>query len=169
MQNIKFPLTLSTHFYDMDDSIPDMLNSLRVQNISLDISTRMEPIDDPNEFEDTQRAFYTFNSAMDLREFLNYSIYYITCITTAHGADGDYFDNIPQFLDEYYELLEQLRELYHKIPKNSWDNESLKNSITLCIEFMNNLIANHQDTDEDSSNINNWFSATFKAIPSITK
>ena len=73
MQNIKFPLTLSTHFYDMDDSIPDMLNSLRVQNISLDISTRMEPINDPNEFEDTQRAFYTFNSAMDLREFLNYS------------------------------------------------------------------------------------------------
>lgn len=169
MQNIKFPLTLSTKFYDMDNSIPDMLDSLKIKNISLNISIRMEPINDPNEFEDTQRAFYTFNSARDLREFLNYSIYYITCITTAHGADDDYFDNIPQFLDEYYELLKQLKELYPNIPQESWDDESLKNSITLCIEFFNNLIANHQDPNEDCDNINYWFSASFPAIPSITK
>ena len=169
MQNIQFPLTLSTYFYDMENSIPDMLNSSRVQNISLNISTRMEPIDDPDEFEDARVAFYTFNSARDLREFLNYSIYYITCITTAHGADDDYFDNIPMFFEEYYRLLEQLRELYPSIPQESWDDESLKNSITLCIEFLNNLIANHQDTNEDCDNINYWFGSEFKAIPSSGK
>jgi len=169
MQNIKFPLTLSTRFYDMEHSISDMLNSLQAKNIYLNISTRMEPLDDSDEFEDTQKAFYTFNSAFDLREFLNYSIYYITCITTAHGADDDYFDQIPMFLEEYYWLLEQLRELYPNIPQESWDDESLKNSITFCIEFFNNLIANHQDTEEACDNINYWFSSGFKAIPPITQ
>lgn len=165
MQTIQFPLSFTLTSYQEDYTFQNILDELPKAQITREL-IKYNPDED-----DTATEKITFNRPQDLTDFLLHSFTFIANITACHGADDDYFDYIPLFLEEYYYLLIECQKLIGErdLYEEDYYTMSLKNTITLAIEFFNLLIQNHQDTDEDCDNINYWFSATFQAIPSITE
>lgn len=160
MQLINFPLSFTLTSYQEDYTFQNILDELPKAQITRELINY-----NPDE-DDTATEEITFNRPQDLTDFLLHSFTFIAHITACHGADDDYFDYIPLFLEEYKALLIECQKLIGKrdLGEENYYTRSLKNTITLAIEFFNLLIQNHQDQDESCNNPLHWFSAEFKPI-----
>ena len=160
MQHINFPLSFTLISYQEDYTFQNILDELPKAQITLEL------INYNPEEDDTATEKITFNRPQDLTDFLLNCFTFIAGITATHGADDDYFDYIPLFLEEYYYLLIECQKLIKERDLNREDyyTRSLKNTITLAIEFFNLLIKNHQDEDESCNNPLHWFSSGLQAI-----
>lgn len=161
MQHINFPLSFTLTSYQEDYTFQNILDELPKAQITRELINY-----NPDE-DDTATEKITFNRPQDLTDFLLNSFTFIANITACHGADDDYFDYIPLFLEEYQALLLECQKLIGErdLYGENYYTMGLKNTITLAIEFFNLLIQNHQDQDESCNNPLYWFGASLKAIP----
>lgn len=162
MQHINFPISFTLTSYQGDYTFQNILDKLPQAQITLELIIN----DDPEE-DDTVTEKITFNRPQDLTDFLLTSFTFIAGITACHGADDDYFDYIPLFLEEYQALLIECQKLIGELDlcREDYYTRGLKNTITLAIEFFNLIIQNHQDQDESCNNPLHWFGASLEAIP----